>query len=65
MATLFCRECGRGTVFATGPLTRCPTCGANSWRSPDHPTVRYELTYNDRKFLQQLAIATEDPARPR
>lgn len=56
-----CRKCHEDVTedfeaFPPGKPFRCPCGSATFLHQVDDPTVPYELTANDRRFLKRLTI---------
>jgi len=60
-AILYCRHCNTGYAAAGLIPSVCPRCLCMAnWTTRLGPRIDYQLTTNDRRFLNALRIQTED-----
>lgn len=62
MATVvYCRACKIGYALVGKLPSLCPSCGVPAhWVTNLDPTWPFELSYNDKRLLRSLKIATDE-----
>lgn len=54
---LWCRTCVTGYASVGELPALCPNCGQPAnWSDTLEPRVRYELTFNDKRFLRSINV---------